>query len=137
MPGPDVDAASSTPPRCSECRAGEVGEIVTRGAAADARLLEPPRSTADAFVEIEGRRYLRTGDLGRVDEDGYFFMTDRLKRMINVSGYKVWPAEVESALHGHPAVQEACVIATPDARSGEAVKALVVPKPDAPLEPLR
>ena len=56
-------------------------------------------------------------------------MKDRLKRMITVSGYKVWPAEVENALYGHPAVHEACVIATRDARQGEAVKALVVLKP--------
>ena len=61
-------------------------------------------------------------------------MTDRLKRMISVSGYKVWPAEVEATLHSHPAVHEACVIATPDARSGEAVKALVVPRPEAALD---
>jgi fatty-acyl-CoA synthase len=61
-------------------------------------------------------------------------MTDRLKRMISVSGYKVWPAEVEARLQAHPAVHEACVIATPDARSGEAVKALVVVKPGAALD---
>jgi fatty-acyl-CoA synthase len=66
-----------------------------------------------------------------MDEDGYFFLRDRLKRMINVSGYKVWPAEVESAMYAHPAVQEACVIAVPDpreGRQGDAVKALVVLK---------
>jgi fatty-acyl-CoA synthase len=58
-------------------------------------------------------------------------MRDRLKRMISVSGYKVWPAEVENLLYAHPAVHEACVIGTPDARSGEAVKALLVLKPEA------
>ena len=61
-------------------------------------------------------------------------MKDRLKRMIIVSGYKVWPAEVENTLYGHPAVHEACVIATRDARQGEAVKALVVLKPGASLD---
>ena len=60
-------------------------------------------------------------------------MKDRLKRMIIVSGYKVWPAEVENTLYGHPAVHEACVIATRDARQGEAVKALVVLKAGASL----
>jgi fatty-acyl-CoA synthase len=86
-----------------------------------------------AFCMLDGQRYFRTGDLALVDEDGYFFLKDRLKRMINVSGYKVWPAEVESALYAHPAVHEACVIAVPDTRDGrggEAVKALVVLKPE-------
>jgi tripartite-type tricarboxylate transporter receptor subunit TctC len=88
-----------------------------------------PEATAASFVEIEGKRFLRTGDLAFVDADGYFFMTDRLKRMINASGYKVWPAEVEALMYRHPAIQEACVIAAADARRGETVKALVVLKP--------
>jgi fatty-acyl-CoA synthase len=88
-----------------------------------------PGANAEAFIEIDGKRFLRTGDLARVDEDGYFFMTDRLKRMINASGYKVWPAEVEALLYRHPAVQEACVIAAPDAKRGETVKAVVVLRP--------
>ena len=58
--------------------------------------------------------------------DGYFFVVDRLKRMINASGYKVWPAEVEAMLFEHPAIQEACVIATHDPRRGESVKAVIV-----------
>jgi fatty-acyl-CoA synthase len=64
--------------------------------------------------------------MGRMDEDGYFFITDRLKRMINASGFKVWPAEVENLLYKHPAVQEACIIGTRDAYRGETVKAVVV-----------
>ncbi|MEP6740238.1 MAG: long-chain fatty acid--CoA ligase, partial [Caldimonas sp.] len=70
--------------------------------------------------------FFRTGDLGRMDEEGYFFITDRLKRMINASGFKVWPAEVEMLLYKHPAVQEACIIAARDAYRGETVKAVVV-----------
>lgn len=89
-----------------------------------------PEASAQAFVEIDGKRFLRTGDLGRVDEDGYFFMVDRLKRMINASGFKVWPSEVESLMYGHPAVLEACVIGTRDAHRGETVKALVVLRPE-------
>jgi fatty-acyl-CoA synthase len=61
-----------------------------------------------------------------MDEDGYFFMTDRLKRMINASGFKVWPAEVEALMFSHPAIQEACVIAAKDAYRGETVKAVVL-----------
>ena len=78
--------------------------------------------------------FLRTGDLGRVDAEGYFFMVDRLKRMINASGFKVWPAEVEAMLYHHPSVLEACVIGAPDARRGETVKALVVLRPERHAE---
>jgi fatty-acyl-CoA synthase len=69
---------------------------------------------------------LRTGDVGYADEEGYFFMTDRAKRMINASGYKVWPAEVESVLYQHPHIKEACVIGVRDSYRGETVKAIVV-----------
>jgi fatty-acyl-CoA synthase len=67
--------------------------------------------------------------MGRMDEDGYFFITDRLKRMINASGFKVWPAEVELLMFRHPAIQEACVISTRDDYRGESVKAVVVLRP--------
>ena len=73
---------------------------------------------------------MRTGDLGHVDEEGYFFMTDRLKRMINAAGYKVWPAEVEALMYRHPAIEEVCVIGAADARRGETVKAVVVLRPE-------
>jgi len=66
-----------------------------------------------------------------MDEDGYFFITDRLKRMINASGFKVWPSEVELLLYGHPAVQEACIVAARDAYRGETVKAVVVLRAEA------
>jgi fatty-acyl-CoA synthase len=85
-----------------------------------------PEATRDVFVEIDGKRFLRTGDLALVDEDGYFFMIDRLKRMINASGFKVWPAEVEALMYRHPAILEACVIAAHDDKRGETVKAFVV-----------
>jgi fatty-acyl-CoA synthase len=85
-----------------------------------------PQDSAQAFIEIDGKSFLRTGDLGRVDEDGYFFMVDRLKRMINASGFKVWPTEIESLMYQHPAVQEACIIGAKDAHRGETVKAVIV-----------
>lgn len=80
----------------------------------------------ESFIERGGKRWLRTGDLVTRDADGYYFLVDRLKRMINAAGYKVWPSEVESLLHRHPAVQEACAIATLDPRRGEQVTAVVV-----------
>jgi fatty-acyl-CoA synthase len=88
-------------------------------------------ATRAAFVQIDGKPFFRTGDLGRVDEEGYFFITDRLKRMINASGFKVWPSEVELLLFKCPLVQEACVIATQDAYRGETVKAVVVLRAEA------
>jgi len=66
-----------------------------------------------------------------MDADGYFFISDRLKRMINAAGFKVWPAEVESVLYRHPAVLEVCVIGVPDIERVENVKALVVLRPEA------
>jgi fatty-acyl-CoA synthase len=65
-----------------------------------------------------------------MDEDGYFFIVDRLKRMINASGFKVWPTEVELLMYQHPAILEACVIGTRDAHRGETVKALIVLRPE-------
>jgi len=109
-----------------ELPAGEVGEIVTRGPMVFKGYWGHEAATREAFVEIDGESFFRTGDLGRVDEEGYFFITDRLKRMINASGYKVWPSEVELLLFKCPAVQEACVIAAKDAYRGETVKAVVV-----------
>ena len=106
--------------------AGEVGEIVVRGPQVFKGYWNQPEATAQAFIDIGGHTYFRTGDLGRVDTDGFFYLADRLKRMINASGFKVWPAEVEALLHRHPAVQEACVIALRDPYRGESVKAVIV-----------
>ena len=105
---------------------GEQGEIVVHGPEVFDGYWKRPDATAQVFMEIDGKRFFRTGDLGHVDEDGYYFITDRLKRMINASGFKVWPAEVELLMFRHPAIQEACVISTKDAYRGESVKAVVV-----------
>jgi fatty-acyl-CoA synthase len=122
----DVDSRVVDPVTLTELPAGETGEIVTHGPQVFLGYWNRPEASAQAFVELDGKRFLRTGDLGRVDEDGYFFMVDRLKRMINASGFKVWPSEVESLMYQHPAVLEACVIGTSDEHRGETVKALVV-----------
>jgi len=126
-----VDSRVVDPVTLKELPPGEVGEIVTRGPMVFRGYWKNPEATAAAFVEVEGHRYFRTGDLGHMDTDGYFFITDRLKRMINASGFKVWPSEVELLLYKHPGVQEACVIAAQDAYRGETVKAIVVLRADA------
>lgn len=105
---------------------GEQGEIIMCGPQNFQGYWKQPEATAAAFIERDGKRFFRSGDLGHVDVDGYFFITDRLKRMINASGFKVWPAEVESLMFRHPAIQEACIISTRDAYRGESVKAVVV-----------
>ena len=104
----------------------EVGEILIHGPQVFQGYWNQPEATAAAFVDIGGRKFLRSGDLGYVDDDGYFFIVDRVKRMINASGFKVWPAEVENMMYAHPAIQEACVIGVSDPYRGETVKALVV-----------
>ena len=131
MPFFGVDSRVVDPVTLKELPPGDVGEIVTRGPMLFRGYWKNPEATAAAFVEVEGRKYFRTGDLGHMDADGYFFITDRLKRMINASGFKVWPSEVELLLYKHPAVQEACVISAQDAYRGETVKAIVVLRADA------
>jgi fatty-acyl-CoA synthase len=129
VPTQGVDSRIINPETLQELPQGEVGELVTRGAQVMQGYWRNPQADQDAFIDIEGQRFFRTGDLALVDEEGYFFMRDRLKRMINASGLKVWPAEVENSLYGHPAVHEACVISVPDAKRGETVMALLVLKP--------
>ncbi len=124
-----MDARILDPDTLQEVPQGEVGEIVVHGAQVMLGYWNRPDANAESFIAIDGKRFFRTGDLASVDEDGYFFMRDRLKRMINAAGYKVWPAEVEAILHSHPAIQEACVIASPDAHRGETVKAVIVLMP--------
>lgn len=115
----DPDTLAELPP-------GEVGEIVMAGPQVFTGYWQNEGATRAATLEIDGRRFVRSGDLGRRDDEGYFFIVDRLKRMVNASGFKVWPAEVEAMLHEHPAIAEACVIAAVDAYRGETVKAVVV-----------
>ncbi|MBS2970085.1 AMP-binding protein [Metabacillus sp. KIGAM252] len=126
IPSFDVDAKIIDPLTQEELPAGGEGEIVVNGPQVFLGYYNRPEENEQAFIEIDGKRYFRTGDIGKRDEEGYYFMVDRVKRMINASGFKVWPAEVESLLYKHPAVQQACVVGIPDERRGETVKAFVV-----------
>lgn len=126
IPFMSTEARVVDPETLAELPMGEQGEIVVHGPEVFEGYWNRPDATQAAFFERDGKRFFRTGDLGHVDADGYFFLTDRLKRMINASGFKVWPAEVEALMFGHPAIQEACVIGTRDAYRGESVKAVVV-----------
>ena len=131
----NVDARVVDPVTLAAMPIGEVGEIVMHGPQVFQGYWNDPQKTADAFVELDGKRFFRSGDLGYIDEEGFFFFTDRLKRMINASGYKVWPAEVEAMMYGHRDVQECCIIAARDPYRGETVKAVVVKRPGSEVTP--
>jgi len=106
------------------------GELVINGPEVFQGYWNRPEDSKDAFIEIDGKRFFRTGDICTMDEEGYFFIVDRTKRMINAAGFKVWPAEVENSLYAHPAVLEACVVGVPDPVRVEEVRAYIVPKAD-------
>ena len=131
MPVFDVDSRVIHPETLQELGPNEVGEIVSHGPQVLLGYWKNPKASEEAFIEIDGKRFFRTGDLGRYDDEGYFFIVDRLKRMINAAGFKVWPADVESKMYLHPDIQEACIIGAVDARKGETVKALIVLTPSA------
>ncbi|HWW58009.1 MAG TPA: fatty acid--CoA ligase [Sphingopyxis sp.] len=120
-----VDAAGEPLPT------GEVGEVVTRSSNNMLGYWNLPDATAKTMTD-DG--WIRTGDAGYLDEDGYLYIHDRMKDMIITGGENVYPAEVESAIFGHPAVQEVAVIGIPDERWGETVKAVVVAKPGTSVE---
>lgn len=115
-----------------EVPVGEEGELCISGPQVMKGYWNRPDETAIALkTDAEGRKWLHTGDVARMDEDGYFFIMQRKKDMIIVGGFNVYPSEVESVLYAHAAVMEAAVIGVADAYRGEAVKACVVLKPGA------
>ena len=112
---------------------GDLGEVVVSGPQNMLSYWNNAEADAETFIEVDGQRFLRTGDLARLDAAGNIYIVDRLKRMINVSGYKVWPTEVEARLYHHPAIAEVCVISAKDDYRGETVKAVAVLRPGMTL----
>src|SRR5690606_23427115 len=106
---------------------GEWGEICIRGPNVMKGYFNRPEESAEA---LRGG-WFHTGDVGYRDEDGYYYLVDRVKDMINAAGFKVWPREVEETLYEHPAVKECAVVGLPDEVKGEVVAAYVVLQPDA------
>lgn len=133
VPSFNTDIVIADPETQAILPVGEVGEILISGPQIMRGYWNNPEADAETFVTIEGLRFLRTGDLGRMDDEGYIYIVDRLKRMLNASGYKVWPTEVEAHLYHHPAIAEACIIGAPDEYRGQTVKAVVVLKEGASL----
>jgi long-chain acyl-CoA synthetase len=109
----------------NELKVGEVGEITAKGPQVMPGYWQRPEETAKVMTK-DG--FFRTGDIGRMDEQGYVYIVDRKKDMVNVSGFNVYPNEVEGVMAMHPGVLECAVIGVPDANSGEAVKLFVVKK---------
>jgi long-chain acyl-CoA synthetase len=125
LPLPNVDAAILDQKTRELLPVGEEGEIVVKGPNIMQGYWKRAEETADIFVN----GWMRTGDIGKMDEDGYFYILDRAKDMIIASGFNVYPREVEEVLYLHPSVQEAAVVGVPDEYRGETVAAFVVLKP--------
>lgn len=126
----DVDSRIVDVDTGKEVGPNEKGEILIHGPMIFKGYWNDPEGTAAVFTELDGKTFFRTGDIGYYDEEGYFFIVDRVKRMINASGFKVWPVEVETLMHRHPAIAEACVVSAPDPRRGETVRAVVTLRSD-------
>ncbi|GFZ87233.1 long-chain-fatty-acid--CoA ligase [Compostibacillus humi] len=126
IPSFSVDARIIDIVTGEELGPNEEGELIVHGPQLFKEYYKQPEETEASHVVIDGKKFFKTGDIVTMDEEGYFFIVDRLKRMINASGYKVWPTEVESILYQHPAVQQACVVSAPDERRGETVKAFII-----------
>jgi long-chain acyl-CoA synthetase len=138
IPFPDMLAKICRSGTESECESGEEGEICVSGPAVMLGYLDDRTATAESLrIHADGRTWLHTGDVGKVDGDGFFTFGARLKRMIKSSGFNVYPSQVEAVLAEHPAVAEVCVVGVPDESQGERVKAVVVPRdPTAAGDPL-
>lgn len=127
LPFPDMNAMICATRTEVEAPLGHEGEICLSGPAVMLGYLDDPEATAQALrTHADGRVWLHTGDLGRMDADGFFYFTGRLKRMIKSSGFNVYPAQVEAVLYQSPLVAEACVVGVPDEAQVERVKAYVV-----------
>jgi long-chain acyl-CoA synthetase len=105
---------------------GEAGEVVIAGPQVMLRYHNRPEETEKVFFEAGGYRWLRTGDLGKLDEEGYMFLLDRIKDLIKYKGHSVYPREVEEILYEHPAIKECTIIGVQDPMKGEDIKAVII-----------
>ena len=131
MPLPDVEVRIiSLDDGETELAQGEIGEIIVRGPQVMKGYHNMPTETANSLRQLkDGKTWLFTGDIARMDEDGYFYIVDRKKELIKPGGFQVWPREVEEAIMSHPKILEVGVGGIPDPQRGETVKAWIVVKP--------
>jgi long-chain acyl-CoA synthetase len=135
MPLPDVEIKLiSLDDGETELQQGEIGEVIVHGPQVMKGYHNMPTETANSLRQLkDGKTWLFTGDIARMDEDGYFYIVDRKKELIKPGGFQVWPREVEEAISGHPKVLEVGVGGIPDPQRGETVKAWIVVKPGEEL----
>jgi long-chain acyl-CoA synthetase len=131
VPLPNTVAAIIDPDSVNFLPVGEIGELALKGPQIAKGYWKNPSATKETFAEIDGDIWLRTGDLCRMDEDGYFFFYDRKRDMIKHKGKVVYAREVEEVLAAHPQIKETGVIGVPDPEVGEKVKAVVVLESEA------
>jgi long-chain acyl-CoA synthetase len=131
LPFPDVDAKIiDLDDEVTELPPGEIGELVIKAPQVFKGYHNMPTETRNALRE----GWLYTGDIARMDEQGYFYIVDRKKELIKPGGFQVWPREVEEVIQDHPAIQDVGVAGVPHPKSGETVKAWIVLKPDSDLD---
>jgi long-chain acyl-CoA synthetase len=129
VPLSDTEHKVIDPQTFQELAIGEVGELVVKGPQVMKGYWNRPNETEEAFVIIDDEKWLRTGDIARIDKDGYEYIIDRLKETIKYKGFSVSPNEIERLLFTHPDVADCAVVGKPDSYAGEIPKAFVVPKP--------
>ncbi|TET12913.1 MAG: AMP-dependent synthetase [Dehalococcoidia bacterium] len=131
VPLPNIMAVVVHPETSEFLPPGEIGELLIEGPNIMKGYWKRPEDTRETLIELDGKTWLRTGDLVRMDEDGYFFFYDRKKDMIKYKGYSVFAREIEEVLHQHPKVKTAGVLGVPDRDVGQLIKAIVVLETDA------
>ena len=131
VPLPGVSAAVMGVEADEFVPVGQEGELVLHGPNIMQGYWRRPETDAETFVEIDGRKWLRTGDLVRMDEEGYFFFFDRKRDLIKHKGYSVFARHVEEVLYNHPQVKAAGVVGVPDPKVGNIIKAYVVLQSEA------
>ena len=131
IPLPGIMAAIVHPETSEFLPPGEIGELVIQGPNVMQGYWKRPEETRENLIELDGKIWLKTGDLVRMDEDGYFFFFDRKKDMIKYKGYSVFAREIEEVLYQHPQVKAAGVLGIPDPAVGQMIKAIVVLQAEA------
>jgi long-chain acyl-CoA synthetase len=130
-PIPNMLAAVIAPETGEFVAPGDVGELILCGPSVMQGYWKKPEESAKVFMERDGRRWMRTGDIVRMDEEGYFHFYDRTKDLIKYKGYSIFAKDVEDVLYGHPQVKAAGVIGVADPSVGQRIKAIVVLQGDA------